>query len=307
MDKVITITGGSGSIGSHLCKYLLKLQPKEIRVISNDILELSNLNQKYPSITTLHCDIRNTKRLNYLCKDTNIMIHLAAFKYAPESELFRDEVYSTNVEGTKNVLDVCLANNVETILNISSDKAVNPLGFYARTKRIGELLTKEYSELDSGKFINLRFGNVFNSSNSVVPIVVNQIRNNEPITITNEEMMRYYISMDAVSEFIINSITEGENGDTLIPPMVRMTTGELINSLITLAHRTVIVEEIGFRLGEKMCEDIMSYEERFNLLKLNNVYKINDKYSTALEHNIECPLIHGEDIMKFIKDAGVII
>lgn len=282
----ILVTGGSGSIGSHLCEHLLKYTEHELHVLSNDIFELSLLKEQYPDIDVHFCDIRDVKELNSLCKDIDVLIHLAAFKYAPQSELFTNEVYSTNVEGTKNILDVALANNIKIMLNISSDKAVNPLGFYAKTKRIGELLTEEYSKLDSDtKFVNLRFGNVFNSKHSVVQIVREQIRLNKPVTVTDPRMTRFYISMQDVCSFIINAIDAGRNGETLIPVMVRIETGELIDVLIYLSGKKVKIKTIGFRPGEKLREDILfDFEE----------------YTVPL-----MPLIHGADLIDFIDKAGV--
>ena len=283
----ILITGGSGSIGSHLCEHLLNTTNHELHVLSNDILELSLLKEQHPDIDVHFCDIRDVKELNSLCKDIDMLIHLAAFKYAPQSELFIEEVYSTNVGGTKNVLDAALANNIKTVLNISSDKSVNPLGFYAKTKRIGELLTMEYSQLgDDARFMNLRFGNVFNSKHSVVPIVLEQMRLGKPVTITDPRMVRYYISMDDVCSFIIHSMDCGENGVMIIPKnMVQIKTGELIDALIGLSGKSIQKKVIGFRPGEKLQEDIL-----FDFEKDGSLF---------------FPLLHGSDIVRFIEDAGV--
>jgi FlaA1/EpsC-like NDP-sugar epimerase len=307
MGKVITITGGSGYIGSHLCKYLYKLQPIEIRVISNDILELSNFHELYPDIITHFCDIRNINDLNKVCKDTDILLHLAAFKYAPEAESFKNEVYSTNVEGTKNVFDVALANNVEKVLNISSDKAVNPLGFYAKTKRIGEILTDEYGHIENveTQFVNLRFGNVFNSTGSVVPLVLNQIRTKQPVTVTNPNMIRYYINMFDLSRFIIKSISI-KTGGTSIPGMVKIQTGELIDTLISMSGKQVEKRIIGEKPGEKLEEEILNDFESFLPIDRESPYYciLNDRWGN---HNLLMPLIHSDNIVKFIEISKVVI
>lgn len=261
----ILVTGGDGFIGRYVVE--------KLKLLGFDVYI-------FDIVSDQTNDIRYKLRLGQICRDNkiDIIIHLAAFKFAPDAEYFKHEVYCTNVEGTKHVLDVALEYGID-VLNISSDKAVNPVGHYGRTKRITEILTEIYSQdikRKGNRFINLRFGNVIGSSGSVIPIILNQMKEGNPVTITDPDMLRYYITPDDVSDFIIEIMNYGLNGMTYIPScMVQIKTGDLVGAIIGLSNENPKIKIIGLRPGEKQVEQIY-------------------------------PLIYGKDIISFIEKADIL-
>ena len=214
--KKILITGGTGSLGSALTKRLLQLGVDTVRIFSRNENKQVTMEAKFHDdrLRFLIGDVRDLSRLNKALEDIDVVFHAAALKHVPVVEYNPFEAIKTNVEGSQNVIDACLKENVEIAVCVGTDKAVSPLNAYGATKLLMEKLfitTSNYlnKERYQTKFIALRYGNVLGSSGSVVPKFINQIRANEKITITDPTMTRFSITMDEALDFILESTGTG--------------------------------------------------------------------------------------------------
>ena len=211
-NKIILITGGTGSLGSTLTKHLLKTDVKTIRIFSRDELQQTDMRSKIMDkrLRFFIGDIRDKERLSRATEDVDIVFHTAALKHVPIIEYNPFEAIKTNVVGSQNVIDSSLIQNVEKVVCIGTDKAVSPLNTYGATKLLMEKLFVTASnylqkERHQTKFVALRYGNVLGSSGSVIPKFIEQIKKNAKITITDPSMTRFSISMNEALDFILES------------------------------------------------------------------------------------------------------
>ena len=276
--KKILITGGTGSLGTALTKRLLSLDVDTIRIFSRNeskqtIMESELGNDK---IRYLIGDVRDFPRLQKALEGIDIVFHAAALKHVPVIEYNPFEAIKTNVLGTQNVIDACLSENVETIIGISTDKAVSPLNTYGATKLLMEkLLTGTHNYLNKDryrcKFLALRYGNVLGSSGSVLLKFIKQIKAKEKITITDPNMTRFSMSMDEALDFILESATIGKGSEVFIPKLKAYSINDLKNSLFELLENTG-EKIISLRPGEKMHESFINFDEIRYAWKLDNKY-----------------------------------
>ena len=208
--KEILVTGGCGSIGSEIVRQLLKYKPKRIKILDNNESGHFNLRQKIPSSITRHLvgDIRDRDRIKKAMKGVDIVFHAAALKHVPICEYNPFEAVSTNVIGTQNMVDMAREEGVDKFLAISTDKAVNPINTMGATKLLSEkLVTITYGEYKT-KFSCVRFGNVLNSNGSVIPIFRDQIAKGGPVSITSEDMTRFFMSIDEAVNLVLKSVSK---------------------------------------------------------------------------------------------------
>ena len=306
-NKTILVTGGTGSIGSHLTNTILnQFNVNKLKLVSNNISELAKHREEINNdkLEYHNIDIRDLYKINRVCEDVDIIIHLAAFKFTPQAEFFRDDTYTVNVDGTNNLINCSLANGVDKFLFISSDKAVNPINFYGKTKRVGEILTQQVNEYSDTTFSVLRFGNVLDTDGSVIQIIKEQISNNKPITITNQDMTRLYMSKKEASEFIIDCVDIVKGGEILIRDVPRIRTGDLIYSILESYNVVLPMTNIGFRIGEKMDEDLIYELEKSHISRVfKDIYKITDKQGDT---NLDNPVYNRKQTSNFLKDRGII-
>jgi len=272
-NKIILITGGSGSIGKEICRNLLKYDIKLIKIISNDIGELLEFKEDFydnwSKFNLEHVDIRNLNELDDLFYNVDYVIHAAAYKFVPEAEEFRDMVYDTNINGTKNVIKCSGKYDIKKFIYLSSDKAVNPISYYGMTKLIGEYLTRLASKKYKNTIFSVtRFGNVLFSNRSVVPIVKEQIQEREPITITDLKMTRFYLKPVQAAEIVIKGLYLSKGDEIFLKRMPIIKTGDIIDALIDKysKDKTVKIERIGIRPGEKIYEEIL-YDDEISAIK----------------------------------------
>jgi len=268
-DKTILITGGTGSLGQALTKKLLSFPVKAVRILSrNESLQV-DMQRKFienkHNLSFFIGDIRDYSRLTRALEDVDIVFHAAALKHVPVIEYNPFEAVKTNIIGTQNIIDACLEQNVEKVIGIGTDKAVSPLNTYGASKLLMEKLFVTAGnfmnpERHKTKFVTLRYGNVFGSSGSVVPLWINQIKNKEKITITHPQMTRFSIMMDEALNFIINVAIVGMGSEIFVPKLRAYTIMDLKNALTELLGN--FGDDItGIRSGEKIDEILINSNE----------------------------------------------
>ncbi len=265
--KKILITGGTGSLGQALTKRLLSVDVDTIRIFSRNENKQVTMESEFHDdrLRFFIGDVRDLSRLQRALEDVDIVFHAAALKHVPVIEYNPFEAIKTNVIGTQNLIDACLHEDVEIAVGVGTDKAVSPLNTYGATKLLMEKLfvTANYyldEKRHGTKFIALRYGNVLGSSGSVVPKFIEQIRNQQKITLTSKYMTRFNITMDEALDFIINSTTNGKGSEIFVPKIKAYSIMDLKDALTELLGEAKI-EEISIRPGEKLHEVLINEHE----------------------------------------------
>ncbi|MBT3405555.1 polysaccharide biosynthesis protein [Candidatus Woesearchaeota archaeon] len=269
-DKDILITGGCGSIGSNIVEQLLNYDVKRIRVFDNSEPGHFFLQQDVKSDKVRHLigDVRDGDRLSVAMQGVDIVFHAAALKHVPFCEYNPFEAVSTNVLGTKNIISAAIENNVKKIVAISTDKAVNPINTMGATKMLAEkLLVNPPGEYDC-LFSSVRFGNVLNSVGSVIPIFREQIKKGGPLTLTDENMTRFFMTIPEAVELVLESTKNMKGSEIFVLKMPSVKISDLAEVMIEeLAPRynfkpeDIKVQYIGVRAGEKLYESLLTEEE----------------------------------------------
>ena len=327
--KKVLITGGTGSLGQALTKRILNSDVEQIRILSRNEFKQISMETKLPDerLRFLIGDVRDKDRLIRALDDVDIVFHAAALKHVPKVEYNPFEAIKTNVQGSQNVIDACLENDVQRAICIGTDKAVSPLNTYGATKLLMEKLfitAKRYSnpKKHPTKFFAVRYGNVFGSSGSVIPKFIEQINNNKKITITDPTMTRFSITMNQALDFILKATQKGHGAEVFIPKLKAYSLQQIHDILSNLTNAKDH-EIIGMRTGEKQHEllinsdemrDAWSYDNMFVLLNdlhesenLEEVYpgikKIEDLdvYSSAKTQQLST-----EEITENIKDLQLL-
>ncbi len=272
--KRILVTGGTGSIGSTLVKKLLKHHPKQIRIFSRDEHKQFVLAQKLKNPEVLRWqigDIRDQARVHKAMNEIDIVFHTAALKHVPACEYNPFEAVQTNVIGTENIINSALQNNVERLISISTDKAVAPLNVMGATKLLAEkLVTSTIYHRGNRPLISsvVRFGNVIGSRGSVLPIFKSQYDSNQPITVTHENMTRFFLSIHEATNLVLKAATSMQGAEIFVLKMPAIRIADLAKALVEILNKThkkdksqkqIIFTEP--RPGEKLDEIMMTEEE----------------------------------------------
>lgn len=264
-DKIIFISGGTGSWGQALCKRLLLEDPQEIRIFSRNELSQVQMQRDLNDIKIKYIigDVRDINSLNNAMRDVDYVFHLAALKHVPICEAQPREAILTNIIGTENIIQAAINNNVEKVIDVSTDKAVAPYNLYGMTKAVGEKLIINANTLTKKtKFVCIRGGNVIGTNGSVIPFFINQLNKNNEVTITSKEMTRYFISLDEAIELLIKASKLGFGGETIVMNMPACKIIDLVKVLIDeYGNKNTKIKEIGIRPGEKIHEELISMQE----------------------------------------------
>ena len=294
--KKILITGGTGSLGQALTKRLLEMGVETIRIFSRNEEKQIQMENQFNSkrLRFFLGDINDFERLKLALEDIDIVFHAAALKHVPKIEYNPFEAIKTNVIGSQNVINACLYQKVEKAVAIGTDKAVSPLNTYGATKLLMEKLFVTANnfadpEKHSTRFISVRYGNVFGSSGSVIPLFLEQIKKMKKITITDPQMTRFSLMMNEALDFILNATKYGKGSEIFVPKMQAYNIMDLKDALNEL-FEVVDHEIIGVRPGEKLHEILISEDEIKYSWEFNNMYMIT---------NPLYPLFHMDNI----KDA----
>lgn len=267
----VLVTGAGGSIGSELARQIHRYEPGELTLLDRDEGGLHHTqlsiygHAMLDSKNIVLADIRDAERLKeiFLAYEPEVVLHAAALKHQPLLEMYPQEAWMTNVEGTKNVLDACVAARVDVVVNISTDKAANPVCALGDSKRIAERLTATYGAEYSGTWVSVRFGNVLGSRGSVIETFTRQIESDGPVTITHPEVRRYFMTIPEAAQLVLQAAVVGESGETLVLDMGEpMSILELAKGLMKLANREDLeIVYTGLRPGEKLSEELIDDRE----------------------------------------------
>lgn len=290
--KNILITGGAGSVGEHLAKTFLEQGAATVRIFDNDEPRLSEAkcNIKSDSARFLLGDIRDKDRLSRAMEDVDIVIHTAAMKHVDISEYNPFEAVKTNVVGLQNVVDCAIDNKVEDLVFTSSDKAVHPANTMGATKLVGEKLFSagnSHKGTASITFSSVRFGNVINSSQSVIPLFRKQIRDEGKIKLTSRKMTRFFLTFDQVQDLIVGALEAAEGGEIFLKKMDAIRIEDLAEAMIDLYApkygrdpENVEIEITGRRPGETYHEHTMTEKEAARSMETEEMYAIPPSKST---------------------------
>lgn len=299
-NKVIMVTGGCGSVGSALVAELVKYEPKRILIFDNSETKLYHMNQKlkgHENIRYLLGDIRDKNRLKIALETAEIVFHAAALKHVPLCEYNPEEAFKTNVIGTQNLIESARELNLDRVIGISTDKAVNPINTMGATKLLSEKLFLRAERGNSAtKFSCVRFGNVLNSDGSVIPLFKKQIADGGPITLTSKDMTRFFMSLNQAANLVLEAGAICKGREIFILKMNALNILDLALSLIEelSPNKKIEIKEIGVRPGEKLYEVLVTEEEMLNVVE-------NEKMYVLHQENIDPTLMHSD--FKLLKNG----
>ena len=282
-NKIILVTGGTGSFGKKFIETILKeYDPKTIRIYSRGELKQHNMREQFKHFTNSEKlrffigDVRDKNRLHRAIKGVDIIIHTAALKQVPACEYNPIEAVRTNIDGAVNIIDTAIENNIEKVIALSTDKAVYPVNLYGATKLVAEKLFVQgntYRGKYGTKFSCVRYGNVMGSRGSVIPIFLKQ-KKEGTITITDSNMTRFWITLEQAVRFVINCIDSMQGGEIFIPKIPSMKIIDLAKVIAPEAKINIT----GIRPGEKIHEILLTAEEARHAKEFDDYYIIEPEF-----------------------------
>ena len=282
--KTLLITGGTGSFGNAVLNRFLRTDIGEIRIFSRDEKKQADMRHDFQTrmpevagkIKFYIGDVRNKSTLKYAMTGVDYVFHAAALKQVPSCEFFPMEAVKTNVDGTDNVLTAAIEAGVKSVICLSTDKAAYPINAMGITKAIEEKIAVAKSRYSGNtKICCTRYGNVMCSRGSVIPLWIDQIRNGNPITLTEPKMTRFIMSLDEAVDLVLFAFEHGENGDLLIqkaPACTIQTQAEAVCELF--GGKKEDIKVIGIRHGEKMYETLLTNEECAKAIDMGDFYRV---------------------------------
>ena len=276
-NKILLITGGTGSFGNAVLDRFLYSDINEIRIFSRDEKKQHDMRVHYnnPKIKFYIGDVRNESSLRDAMIGVDYVFHAAALKQVPSCEFYPMEAVQTNVLGTENVLNAAIANNVSKVVCLSTDKAVYPVNAMGVSKAMMEKVFVAKSRNSKSTIITgTRYGNVMASRGSVIPHFVNQIKSGKPITVTEPQMTRFMMTLDHAVELVLFAFQNGASGDIFVQKSPASTIGELALTLKEIYKSDVEIKNIGIRHAEKMHETLLSKEEFLVAEDLGDYYRV---------------------------------
>ncbi|MBU4510135.1 polysaccharide biosynthesis protein [bacterium] len=312
--KRVMVTGGGGSIGGELARQICRFRPRSLILLDHSENGLFHINlelgRKWSGagektgvemeLELVVADIRDRDKMDKIFKKymPEVVFHAAAHKHVPMMEFHPDEAVMNNIMGTKNVAELADEYGAERVVMISTDKAINPTSVMGASKRVAEMVVKELGEKSKTKFVAVRFGNVLESNGSVVPMFKQQIAEGGPVTVTDREVKRYFMTLPEASQLVIQAGALGKGGEVFVldmgePIKVLDMAEELIRLSGLEVGEDIEIEIVGLRPGEKMFEEILTEEERSGVLGDSGHEKI---FIARVEE------VDGEKLGKDIKE-----
>lgn len=275
-NKTILITGGTGSWGNELVSQLLARNPKEIRILSRGEFQQVTMQRKFKSkkLNFIIGDIRDRDAVDSACRGADYVFHLAALKHVPVCEEQPQEAIKTNIAGTTNLINAAISNRVKKVIDVSTDKAVDPLNLYGMTKAVAEKLVIQANKIsDHTKFVCIRGGNVLGTNGSVVPFFIDQIQKNNSVHVTDSRMTRFFLTLHEAISLLFKASEEGIGGETFVMHMPACRISDIAAVLVShYGDKNTKTLETGSRPGEKIDEVLVSRYEAVNTYKYDANY-----------------------------------
>lgn len=276
-DKVLLITGGTGSFGHAVVDRFLETDIREIRILSRDEKKQDDMRKAYnnPKLKFYIGDVRNLDSIMDAFRGVDYVFSAAALKQVPSCEFYPMEAVRTNVIGSDNVITACVRNHVKKAIFLSTDKAAYPINAMGISKALMEknVIARSRQLLPGDTVLCLtRYGNVMASRGSVIPLFLNQIREGKPITITNPEMTRFMMTLDDAVDLVLYAFENGEQGDLFVQKAPAATIETLAKAVLSLTGAKTGVTYIGTRHGEKLFETLVTQEEMLKSVDMGNFF-----------------------------------
>ncbi len=292
--KTVLIYGGTGSWGSELTQQLIeRCHPGEVRIFSRGEHKQVAMRHRYHDVDNIHYiigDVRDAQRVATALKGVNVAFNLAAIKHVPVCEENVWEAIQTNIHGPHNIVQAAMMNGVETVVQVSTDKAVDPLNLYGFTKGCAEKLftSANFSPYKphGTRFVCVRGGNVLSTKGSVVPLFKEQIRKHNKITLTDDNMGRYLMRVSQAIQLVLKATIEALGGEIFVMKMPGVRIIDLAEVIIEqIGDSSTKIERVGIRPGEKMYEVLVSHNESFRTVEDGEYYVIlPDVYEKSMAH-----------------------
>jgi UDP-glucose 4-epimerase len=278
-NKILMITGGTGSFGKTILKRFLSTKVSEIRIFSRDEKKQDDLRRKLNNdrLKFYIGDVRDYNSVNQAMKNVNYVFHAAALKQVPSCEFYPLEAIKTNILGAENVMNSAVDNEVERVVVLSTDKSVYPINAMGMSKALMEkcMISKARMQNKNGTiFCATRYGNVMASRGSVIPLFVSQLKNNEDLTITDPNMTRFLMSLEESVDLVLYAYEHGVQGSIYVQKSPASTINDLAQALIKIFNKKNKIKLIGTRLGEKLFETLISREEMARAVDLGKYFSI---------------------------------
>lgn len=314
-NKTVLVTGGGGSIGSELCRQIVKYDPKRLVIVDiyeNNLYDIEmELRAEYPKLNleAIVASVRDKARLNNVFETykPEIVFHAAAHKHVPLMEKSPLEAIKNNVFGTYNVVNCADEYGVEKFVLISTDKAVNPTNIMGASKRVCEMIVQAKNKVSKTEYVAVRFGNVLGSNGSVIPLFKKQIERGGPVTVTHKDITRFFMTIPEAVQLILQAVTYAKGGEIFVLDMGEpVKIYDLAVSLIKLLgyepNVDIPIEITGLRPGEKLYEEILMSEEGLTSTKHNKIF-ITEPMSITMEE-LEEKLEKLKELLKLEKDEN---
>jgi UDP-glucose 4-epimerase len=278
-NNILLVTGGTGSFGNAVVKRFLDTEIKEIRILSRDEKKQEDMRKQYnnPKLKFYIGDIRDYSSIEGAFIGVDYVFHAAALKQVPSCEFYPIEAVKTNVLGSDNVISACVKNYIKKAIFLSTDKAAYPINAMGMTKAVMEknviARSRQLRENDTVLCLT-RYGNVMASRGSVIPLFLDQIKNGNPITITNPDMTRFMMTLEEAVDLVLYAFEHGEQGDLFVQKAPAASIDTLAKAILDLKKCDIAPVYIGTRHGEKLYEVLVTQEEMTKAMDLGDFYKI---------------------------------
>ena len=303
-NKILLITGGTGSFGNAVLGKFLNTEVKEIRIFSRDEKKQEDMRirLKNNKVKFYIGDVREYESINFASRGADYVFHAAALKQVPSCEFYPMEAVRTNILGTENVLNAAINNKVKKVIVLSTDKAVYPINTMGASKALMEKLMVAKSRFaGEGTTIlcGTRYGNVIASRGSVIPLFIHQIKSNQPLTVTDPKMTRFMMSMDSAIDLVLYAFKHARQGDIFVQKAPACTIGDLAHALKELFGAKNEIKIIGTRHGEKLYETLLTREEMAKAEDCGNYFRIS---ADTRDLNYDKYFIEGESEISVQED-----
>lgn len=304
-DKVLLITGGTGSFGQVLLKRFLNSNVREIRIFSRDEKKQEDMRIEFNNdqLKFYIGDVRDYSTLKEAMTGVDYVFHAAALKQVPSCEFYPMEAVRTNILGTENVVNAAIANHVKRVVVLSTDKAVYPINAMGISKAMAEKIVIAKSRLCSSNngpvICATRYGNVMASRGSVIPLFIKQIKSGQELTITDPKMTRFLMSLEDSVDLVLHAFQYAQQGDIFVQKSPASTVGDLGQALLELFKSNSQIKIIGTRHGEKLYESLVSREEMAKAEDMGRYYRI---VADSRDLNYNKYFVEGEEIISNLDD-----